>query len=71
MRGHAKGIAGAVGVVLANMAEDPASTDIPLGSQIQPGGPVSLSFPGAQIGPDFRQDVGGLFIRTLAVSYID
>ena len=55
MRGHAKSMAGSVGVVLANVADDPASTDVPLGSQIEPGGPVPLRFPGAQIGPDFRQ----------------
>src|SRR6516164_9269626 len=48
-------MAGSVGVVLANVADDPASTDVPLGSQIEPGGPVPLRFPGAQIGSDFRQ----------------
>ena len=54
MGGHAEGIAGAVGVVLANVADDAASTDVPLGGQIQPRSPVPLRS-GTQIGSHFRQ----------------
>jgi hypothetical protein len=44
LSGHAKGVAGSVGVVLANVADNPASTDVPLGSQIQPRSPVLREF---------------------------